>query len=293
MRCARLLGLTTALLVFLLPGVDAQQNPMFARPFQYSDPNGPEVLTITPLTTESTRLTFQPIQVTLVQSSRQFVGSGVYHSFTDEQADLPPFALVAFTLSGPTGQCTFFQGRIVPVNGYTGDGTYFPVGSPQAAVPWQVSSTLTPPGPVPVINSTPLLYQGWYRISFGEAVGGVYYSTYNTFQTPVSTATWSGAVSTPGSFNVEVFIPRQPGVSYLPRTSRATYRIFHAGAGGQSLRTLSQQVTTSQWVPLGTYFFNSSYQIVLTDATGEAQQSRSVVANAIRLTPVAAVTTSR
>jgi hypothetical protein len=281
------------LLAFLLPGVDAQPIPIFSQPYQYSDPDGPGVLTLTPLNTESTRLTFQPIQVTLVQTNRQFVGSGVYHSFTDEQADLPPFTLVAFSLTSTTGQCYFFQGRIVPVNGYTGEGTYHPVGAPQATVPWQISSTVPPPGPVPVVNSTPTLLQGWYRNSFGEAIGGVYYSTWNTFQTTVSTATWSGSVPLAGSYTLEVFLPRQPGVGSAPRTSRAMYRIFHAGVVGQTLRTVSQQVATSQWVPLGTYFFSSGYQVMLTDATGEPQQTRSVVANAIRLTPATAVTTSR
>jgi hypothetical protein len=95
---------------------------MFARPFQYTDQDGPGVLIITPLSDASTRLSFQQIRVTLEQNNRRFTGAGVYHSFSDDSANLPPFALVAFTLVNSAGRSFFFQGRIAPVNGWTRRG---------------------------------------------------------------------------------------------------------------------------------------------------------------------------
>jgi hypothetical protein len=64
------------------------------------------------------------------------------------------------------------------------------------------------------------------------------------------------------------------------------YQIFSAGVAGTSTRVVNQQVSASQWISPGVFPFQGSYRVLLMDATGEAQASRSVVANAIRLTPV-------
>jgi hypothetical protein len=282
----RILSLAlAAVAIALLPVRSlAQGTNFFAQPFQYSDPSGTGVLTVTPLSAASTRLSFQPVQVTLNQNSIFSIGSGVYHAFSDDGADLPPFALLAFTLVDPSGNARFFQGTLAPVSGYTGEGTHHPVTSPQATTPWRVQSTQVPPQNV-LTNSAPVLNQGWYQNSFAEAIGGVYYATYNTFQGAVSTATWTGNIPTPGNYQLEVFIPRQPFPGSVPRTNRATYQIYPQGFSGVALRTVNQQVTTSQWVPLGTFMFQGSYRIVLTDQTAEPLATRGVVANAIRLTP--------
>ena len=258
--------------------------PIFSQPFQYSDPEGPGTMTITPLSDATTRLSFQQIRVTLDQNGRRYVGAGVYHSFSDDLANLPPFTLVSFTLESASGRSYFFQGRIAPVNGYTGEGTYFPIDAPQATVTWRIQSGLQPQL---VVNSTPVLVDGWSRLTFSEAVGGVYYATYNTLKGAVSTATWSGTLPASGSYKVEVFVPRQPSSSMVLRTGRAVYQIATAGPEGQVLRTASQQVSSSQWINLGTFTFSGSYRIVLTDETGEPRATRSVVANAVRLTLVA------
>jgi hypothetical protein len=291
MRQTRFLPLSAVLLALVSAGAYAQEeeprfggNPMFARPFQYMDQDGPGVLIITPLSDASTRLSFQQIRVTLEQNNRRYTGAGVYHSFTDDSANLPPFALVAFTLVSSSGRSFFFQGRIAPVHGYTGDGTYFPVDAPQTLIQWHIRST--PPTTGPIIDSTPALRDYWARIAFSEAVGGVYYATYNTFEGAVSTATWSDSLPADGSYQVEVFIPRQPSTSAVPRTTRAVYQIYQDGAAGVALRTVNQQVSASGWVSLGSFNFRGSYRIVLTDETGEARGTRSVVANAVRLTPV-------
>jgi hypothetical protein len=257
--------------------------PMFARPFQYIDPDGPGTLTITPLSADSTRLSFQQIRVTLEQDSRRYVGAGVYHAFPDDGADLPPFTLVAFTLTNASGRSFFFQGRIVPVNGYTGEGTYFPVDAPLNTISWQVRSA---PVAEVIVNSTPALRDWWSRIAFSEAVGGVYYATYNRSQGAESAATWSGSLPSSNLYKLEVFIPRQQSLSSVPRTNRAVYQIVTDGPSGQVLRTVNQQVNASQWVELGTFSFENGYRVILTDETGEPRGTRGVVANAIRLTPV-------
>jgi hypothetical protein len=289
MRCVRVWTVCAAVFL-LLPAVARAQVdprfggiPIFAQPFQYTDPDGPGTLTITPLSVDSTRLSFQQIRVTLEQGSRRFVGAGVYHAFPDDSADLPPFTLVAFTLTNSAGRSFFFQGRIVPVNGYTGEGTYFPVDAPQNTVSWRVQSA---PVAGVVVNSAPALRDWWSRVAFSEAVGGVYFATYNRSQAVASSATWSGSLPSSSPYRLEVFIPRQQSLSSVPRTNRAVYQIVTDGPSSQVLRTVNQQVNASQWVELGTFHFANGYRVILTDATGEPSSTRAVVANAIRLTPV-------
>jgi hypothetical protein len=294
MRTALRLALAAAAVALLPLGAHAQGSSIFARPFQYSDGNGTGTLTVSLMNQASTRLTFQPIQVTLVQGANFWVGSGVYHAFSDDTANLPANALLAFAAVDRSGSTRFFQATltpgsgqptIAPGSGYTGIGTHYAPTSPQAATVWRIQSSSVP-SPGAMVNSAPLLINGWYHNSFAEAMGGRYYSTFNTLQSPVSTATWTGSVPTPGNYQLEVFIPRQRTPGAAPRTNRAVYQIFSAGVVGTSARVVNQQVSASQWVPLGVFPFQGSYRVVLTDATGEAHATRSVVANAIRLTPV-------
>lgn len=135
------------------------------------------------------------------------------------------------------------------------------------------------------VNDQPGIFNGWYRLSFGEAIGGIYFSTGNRRLGVVSYAVWQGALPHgPGRYRVEVFIPRQPsgGVGTLPRTDNAQYRIEPGGPAVNA--RISQRVSTSQWIDLGTYEFGSSYRITLTDETGEPRLTRGVVADAVRLT---------
>src|SRR5262249_34123987 len=127
---------------------------------------------------------------------------------------------------------------------------------------------------------------GWHANSFEEAIGGVYYSTRNTFQSADATATWSGSVPSPGNYRIEAFIPRQASAELLPRTSHALYQVCAGASEGPGLRVVDQQVATSQWVTLEICSLQESYQVTLSDQTGEPQQTRSVVADAVRLTRV-------
>jgi hypothetical protein len=229
-------------------------------------------------------------------------GSGVYHSFPDDQAGLPNSALAAFTLVAPGGQSYFFQGTIsasagspttvvvVPSGGYTATGTYYPVTSPQSTFQWSATAA-SAPAPHTVTNATPTLVDHWNSLTFAEAIGGSYFSTFNTFDLAVSTATWSGSLPMSGRYKVEAFIPRQLSAGLVPRTTHAVYNISQFGSGPAPaivrLATISQAVGTSQWVELGTFSFSQGYRITLTDATEEPRETRSVVANAVRLTFVA------
>ena len=286
MRHVVRLALTAAAVALLPLGALAQGTAtgFFAQPYRYSDVNGVGTLTVTPLNNASTRLTYQPVRVTLVQNNAYSVGSGVYHAFTDDNANLPPFALLSFALVNASGSSRFYQVTLAALNGYAGDGTSFPVTSPQTASTWHMQSVSAPPASI--MNNTPALNNGWYMNSFAEAMGGTYFSTFNTFQSAVSTATWSGSISNPGNYQIEVFIPRQTNPYAAPRTNHAIYQIYLGGIVGVAVRTVNQQVATSQWISLGTFSLQGSYQVMLIDQTGEPQQTRSVVADAIRLTRV-------
>lgn len=294
MRTPLRLALAAAALTLLPLGAFAQGSSIFARPFQYSDSNGTGTLTVSLTNQASTRLTYQPIQVALVQGANFWVGSGVYHAFSDDAANLPANALLSFAAVDRSGSTRFFQATltpgsglptIAPGTGYSGSGTHFAPASPQAAIPWRLqSSSMTTP--VVIVNNAPALSNGWYHNSFAEAPGGFYYSTFNTLQAPVSVATWTGSVPAAGRYQLEVFIPRQPALGSAPRTNRAVYQIFPSGTGIGSFSTVNQQVSASQWAPLGVFTFQGSYRVTLADTTGESQATRSVVANAIRLTPV-------
>jgi hypothetical protein len=130
----------------------------------------------------------------------------------------------------------------------------------------------------------PRLVEGWYTIQSSEAIGGVYWSTYNTRRGAVSRAIWEFSLPTGRrNYRVEVFVPRRIGS--VPRTTNATYLISPDGPSGQVLVSRSQEVSSSQWVDLGSFPFNGRCRVELTDETGEPSFSHGVVANALRVTP--------
>src|SRR4051794_40738183 len=289
------LSLCLALAATLLPvQAWAQSNPAFTQPYNYTDADGPGVMTITPLSNASTAYTYQQIQVSLAQGSERFSGSGVYHDFADDGPSLQPYTLLSFTMFDSRGTAWFFQGRVSPGPGkvggsgsvsYAGGGTYWQVSFPQSQYQWQISEQDQGPPPASAVtNSTPALQNYWNRVTQADAVGGYYYATYNSAQGVSSTATWSGNLPSAGTYRIEVFIPRQSAPANPPRTSGATYQVYDSSGRALTFR-LNQQVNSSQWFPLGNFNLGSSYRVVLLDQTGEPTGSRSVVANAIRLTP--------
>lgn len=284
MRGPLRLALTVAMVTLVPLAAYAQGTAFFAQPFQYTDVNGPGTLTVTPLSSDSTRSRFQPVGVTLVQGTANLTGSGVYHFLGDDDPNLPPFVLLSFTLvDAQGGNARVYQGTLASGNGFSGGGTYWLAAAPQNTAQWQIQSTPPPP---PIVNSTPILTSFWQKNSFTEAIGGVYAATFNSQITPDSTATWQGTLPVAGNYTVEVFIPRSRSVSAVPRTQNATYQIFVGGFVGAATKQVSQAVTSSQWVSLGSFSFTQNYRILLTDVTGERSGTHSVVANAVRLTLV-------
>jgi len=287
MRRTRSLVLTAVLAVLWPLRAHGQTTPIpvFAQPYQYSDAEGPGTLTFTPGSSENTLLRFQPISVELVHRNGRFTGAGVYHSFADDNAGLAPVTLVSFTLQDRFSRAYFYQGTITAANGFTGQGTYWRVGNPSRTFEWKIQTVGANPANA-VVNSAPVLTEAWARNTSSEAIGGVYYGSFNTASGAKNTATWTGTLPAAGNYRVEVFIPRQPVRAVAPRTAKATYQITVAGSDQPTLKQVDQAVTFSGWVDLGTFPLPATYKIVLTDETGEPAGSRSVVANAVRLTPV-------
>lgn len=264
-------------------------HPAFGRPFDFFERDGTGTLTITPLGSETAAATFQRIRTELVQGGRRYTGAGVYSERQDQPGILESPLLLTFTLGDTSGRVFFFSGTVSRggSSGYTGQGTYFLVTTPENTIPWRIQSASggTDPDPEPIVSSRPTLRGGWIQNAFAEAIGGTYFATFNTNQGVAATATWSGTLPASGRYRVEAFIPRQRQ-GFTPRTERATYRIGAADLQGDAVQRISQNLTTSSWVDLGTYNLGTSYQVVLTDETGETAFSRSVIANAVRLTPV-------
>jgi hypothetical protein len=277
-----------ATLVTLLPlNAHAQMIPAFEQPFQYTDRNGPGTLTITPVYEAGIGMGFQSIQATLERGGQRFSGAGVYIRLTTEELGIqPPPVLLAFTLLDTQGRSFFFEGHVSETaTGFTGQGTYFPVTAPRTVTAWRIESQRQQREPI--VSSRPTLRGGWLQYAFAEAIGGTYFATFNRQTGVTSTATWTGTLPSAGRYRLEVFIPRQRQ-GFTPRTERATYRLGGADPQAQALPRISQNVATSQWVDLGVYSFGTTFEVTLTDETGEPALSRSVVANAIRLTPAGA-----
>jgi hypothetical protein len=283
MRPFLLLALSACWAAFLAPSSWAQGNALFSQAFTYVDSQGTGTLRLTAVNSGSTR-PLLPLTAVLDQNGTQYSGTGVYSAFVQPGSALPSVTYLAFTLADRSGRSYFYEGNI-DANA-SGGGTYWLTSNPGQTSNWRISRSSSIPIPGSIVDSKPQLTQGWTRNTFSEAIGGVYYGTYNTFQGVEDTATWTGNVPRDGSYRVEVYIPKQTNPGFTPRTRRARYQIFEGPFGSERTAQLDQDVAQPGWVLLGTYSFRGSYRILLTDETGEQKGTRSVVANAVRLTPV-------
>jgi hypothetical protein len=268
----------------------AQTERAFAGVFQFTDRNGFGTLTITPLAGDSSPNGVQRVQVTLLQGGQTSDGVGAYYAPGAGTATSPPPALLSFALIDFSGRSFYFQARVTAEGeGLVGEGTYFLVAEPQTEFSWSIESQASDSAPESegIVSSQPALQGEWERITLAEAIGGVYFSAENQAAAPVNTATWTGGLPAAGQYRVEAFIPA-PQEGAAPRTENATYLVSGGLTDTQRVRGVSQNVTTSQWLDLGTFTLGTSYEIVLTDETGEPAFTRSVVANALRFTPAAA-----
>src|SRR5262249_1740832 len=127
MRPAVYVAVALATAAIRPPGALAQGTSVFNQPFQFTDFRGTGTLTVNPLTSGSTRLSYQPVQVSLVQQGFTSSGSGVYHEFQDDGVGLPPTVLLSFALADPNGSTRFYQGTLTPTTISTqGSGTSWP-----------------------------------------------------------------------------------------------------------------------------------------------------------------------
>jgi hypothetical protein len=141
-----------------------------------------------------------------------------------------------------------------------------------------------PPTQKNIVDDRPTLSNFWAPIQSGTAhsIGGVYYYTYNSQTGASSTAVWRAQLNVPEGTQcrVDAFIPGSSAPQN--RTAGARYQIFNAGFISANV-VRSQQLAQSQWVTLGTFPFRTgTFEVHLTDETGEPRASRIVVADAVR-----------
>jgi hypothetical protein len=283
MRSLLLLAVGALWTVLLAPASWAQGNGLFTQPFIYSDAQGTGTLRLTAVNNGSNR-PLQPLSAVLTQGNVQYSGTGIYSAFVQPGASLPATTYLAFTVADRSGRSYFYEAN-VDANA-SGGGTYWLLSNPAQTFSWRISRGSPSPGPGSIVDSKPQLTRGWTRNTSADAIGGVYYGTFNTIQGVEDTASWTGNVPRDGNYRVEVYIPKQTSPGFTARTRKARYQIFEGPFGSERTAQLDQDVVQAAWVPLGTYNFRGSYRIILTDETGEQKGTRSVVANAVRVTPV-------
>jgi hypothetical protein len=282
MRPFLLLALSACWAAFLAPSSWAQGNALFSQAFTYVDSQGTGTLRLTAVNSGSTR-PLLPLTAVLDQNGTQYSGTGVYSAFVQPGSALPSVTYLAFTLADRSGRSYFYEGNI-DANA-SGGGTYWLTSNPGQTSNWRISRSSSIPIPGSIVDSKPQLTQGWTQNASPEAIGGTYYSTFNTLRGVEDSATWTGNVSRDGSYRVEVYLPRPTSPGFAGRTRRAQYQVFEGAFGNVRTATVDQEVTQGRWVSIGTFAFQGGYRILLTDETGEPKGTRSVVANAVRLTP--------
>jgi hypothetical protein len=150
---------------------------------------------------------------------------------------------------------------------------------------------------VPTLSTVPIeigIPNFWPSVNPGGWEGrsnqtdGFYWLTYSSQRVVSSTAMWTTTltnVSSDRPLKVDAYIPgsSQPE----RRTANARYEIVHAG--GVAIATADQRVATGTFIPLvdprypdGYPFYTGTFQIRLTDVTGEPTGERAIVAIGIR-----------
>jgi len=119
----------------------------------------------------------------------------------------------------------------------------------------------------------------WYGRYTGYR--GHLYWTWNSSSKTYNWAKWFPYVSSPGNYDVYVYI-----ASRYHGTKSARYKIYLNGA--THTRTVNQNNYYNQWVHLGTYYFSggSGEYVFLSDATGETYGTRFVGFDAVKFVKV-------
>src|SRR6266851_9116100 len=105
-------------------------------------------------------------------------------------------------------------------------------------------------------DAVPSLTGGWSANASSLAVGGIYYTTFNTQNAPSSTAVWS--VNLPQDGQYQVYVSSVPTVD-VPRTANARYEISTA-LGTQLVSGVNQDFSGEHL--LGTFSMNAGTNTV-------------------------------
>jgi hypothetical protein len=146
------------------------------------------------------------------------------------------------------------------------------VGSPPSPPP--------PSGGVIVDNDHPGFVKGGsssgWRTAYEGYNGSLLWTKNNDYaRYNYNWARWYPSLS-PGLYEVYVYIPER-----YTTTSNARYWVKHSA--GYTLRIVNQNTTGSQWVSLGTYWFNGTDEYVsLSDVTYEPYLSRLIAFDAVK-----------
>ncbi len=111
-----------------------------------------------------------------------------------------------------------------------------------------------------------------------------------SIQDGTRSATWQGAIPYDGYYRLHAFIPAHAPIDWTcsrmviaENTSNAHYQVTHAY--GTSGTTVDQSLSSDEWSDLGVYYFHKAggFQVKLLNATGETENSRLVMASAIKV----------
>lgn len=119
---------------------------------------------------------------------------------------------------------------------------------------------------------------GWSQTNYNVYGFGMYADTLaNAKPRPDRKATWSFTVTKPGTYDVNVYLPKKNSREFI---SDAKYTINHAG--GQTVRTLNQNDGQALWINLGSYTFNEGVATVEL-STATSSDSMTIIADALEL----------
>ncbi len=103
------------------------------------------------------------------------------------------------------------------------------------------------------------------------------YWTRNAYSVQENWGRWTPTLSTPGNYEVFVFVP-----SNYATTRNARYTVYHNGLW--NTRSVNQYIYYDQWVSIGTFYFNAAGGefVFLPDITYEPYLSRRIAFDAIK-----------
>lgn len=151
----------------------------------------------------------------------------------------------------------------------------------------------------PTIIETPTLFPAptaelcesqWLTFTNQRSQMAALTTNVTSVQNGTRSATWQGAIPYDGYYRLQAFIPAHAPIDWpcsrmviAESTSNAHYQVTHAY--GTSGTTVDQSLSSDEWSDLGVFYFHKAggFQVRLLNATGEAENSRLVMASAIKV----------